>query len=99
MLHPSISKRNISDYKIILDESLLPIRVFYPKKVSNLEKVIIYIPGDGEITDSYGKYSMISKELGIKCNRVLIAIDYFDKTITFPDVYDDFELEATKTFI
>lgn len=89
LLHPSISKRNISDYKIILDEGLLPIRVFYPKKVSNLEKVIIYIPGDGEITDSYGKYSMISKELAIKCNRVLIAVDYFDKTITFPDVYDD----------
>ena len=89
LLHPSISKRNISDYKIVLDDDLLPIRVFYPKRVSNLDKVIIYIPGDGEITDSYGKYSMISKELAVKCNRCLIAIDYFDKTVNFPEVYDD----------
>jgi len=89
LLHPSISKKNISDYKIILDEQLLPIRVFYPKKVSNLEKVIIYIPGDGEITDSYGLYTIISKDLAIKCNRMVIAIDYFDKPITFPNIYDN----------
>ena len=63
LIHPSISKRNISDYRIILNDNLLPVRVFYPKKVSNMKKVIIYIPGDGNVTDSYGKYTEISKSV------------------------------------
>lgn len=42
ILHPTISKRNISNYKIIVDEKLIPVRIFYPKKVTNMNKVIIY---------------------------------------------------------
>ena len=58
---------------------------------SGIPFAAVHIKGTmiGVSADSYGKYSMISKELAIKCNRVLIAVDYFDKTITFPDVYDD----------
>ena len=89
LLHPSISKSNISNYKIILKDELLPIRVFYPTRVSKIDGVIIYIPGNGEVTDSMGKYSMISRELSIKCKKCLIAIDYFDKDLAFPDVYDN----------
>ena len=48
LLHPSISKENISEYKIILKEGLLPIRVYYPKKVSNMNNVSIFIPGSGK---------------------------------------------------
>ena len=33
VIHPTISKRNISEYKIILKDDLVPIRVFYPKKL------------------------------------------------------------------
>ena len=36
ILHPTISKRNISNYKIVIDEDLLLLRVFYPKKVSEI---------------------------------------------------------------
>ena len=32
LIHPVISKRNISDYNIILEEYLYPVRVYYPKK-------------------------------------------------------------------
>lgn len=88
LIHPSISKRNISDYKIILNDVLLPVRVFYPKKVSNMKKVIIYIPGDGKVTDSYGKYTEISKDLALKTNRCIITVDYFEKGIKYPDTID-----------
>lgn len=88
LIHPSISKRNISDYRIILNDDLLPVRVFYPKRVSNMQKVIIYIPGDGKVTDSYGKYTIISKDLAIKANCCLIAIDYFEGGIKYPDTID-----------
>lgn len=88
LIHPSISKRNISDYKIILNDVLLPVRVFYPKKVSNMKKVIVYIPGDGKVTDSYGKYTEISKDLALKTNRCIITVDYFEKGIKYPDTID-----------
>ena len=88
LIHPSISKRNISDYRIILNDVLLPVRVFYPKKVSNMQKVIIYIPGEGKVTDSYGKYTAISKDLALKTNRCLITVDYFENGIKYPDTID-----------
>lgn len=88
LIHPSISKRNISDYKIILNDDLLPVRVFYPKKVSNMQKVIIYLPGEGKVTDSYGKYTDISKDLALKTNRCLITVDYFENGIKYPDTID-----------
>ncbi|MBE6158197.1 MAG: hypothetical protein E7160_05365, partial [Firmicutes bacterium] len=46
IIHPTISKKNISNYRIVLDDGIAPIRVFYPNKVSKLDSVIIYIPGE-----------------------------------------------------
>ena len=83
ILHPTISKRNISNYRIILSDELLPIQVFYPKKVSNLEKVIIYINGNEEITECKEKYSIISKDLSLKTNSLLLLIDYDDTKQSF----------------
>ena len=88
LLHPSISKSNISSYKIVFDDNMLPVRVFYPKKVSNMKDVVIYIPSDGKITDSYGRYSTISRDLAIKTNKCLIAIDYFDEDINYPNTFN-----------
>ena len=51
ILHPSISKKNISDYKIVIEEDLLPVRIFYPKKVSNLKDVILFIHGECKVTN------------------------------------------------
>lgn len=84
LLKPSISKRNISDYKIMLSSTYFPIRVFYPNKLKDMENIIIYIPGDGTITDSLGEYTNICNNLAIKTKSCIIAIDYFDEDITFP---------------
>ena len=88
LLHPSISKENISEYKIILKEGLLPIRVYYPKKVSNMNNVSIYIPGLGKNTDSIGLYDGICRDLAIKLDKCLIVIDYFDKDVKYPNTID-----------
>ena len=63
LFHPTISKKNISDYKIIVNENLLPLRIFYPEKVTNMKNVIIYLPGDVNLTKCYEKYSEISEKL------------------------------------
>lgn len=76
ILHPTISKRNISNYKIIIDEKNLPLRVFYPKKVSNINKAIIYVPGDGKVTKCEGKYSEISTNISRYLDSMVITIDY-----------------------
>lgn len=76
ILHPTISKKNISNYKIIIDENNLPLRVFYPKKVSNINKTIIYVPGEGKVTKCEGKYSEISTNLSKSLDTMIITIDY-----------------------
>ena len=78
ILHPTISKKNISNYKIIIEENLLPLRVSYPTKVSNLQDVIIYIHGDCNITNSGGKYSEIISNLSKELDKTIISIDYQD---------------------
>lgn len=76
ILHPTISKKNISNYKIILDEELLPVRVFYPQKVSNLESITIFIPGDEKITNCPGEYTSILTSFALTYNQLVITIDY-----------------------
>ena len=83
ILHPTISKKNISNYKVVFDEGLLPVLVFYPKRVSNIESVLIYIPSDGVVNDSYGKYTDICKRLAKETNSIVITIDYLDLTVKF----------------
>ena len=80
LLHPTISKRNISNYKIVIDENLLLLRVFYPKKVSNIKDIMIYIPGEGEITECEGMYSEISAHLSKELDKMVITIDYEKST-------------------
>lgn len=76
IIHPSISKMNISDYRIVIEEDILPLRIFYPKKVTNIDKVIIYIHGNGKITNCHEEYTKILKKMAIKTNSLVIAIDY-----------------------
>lgn len=84
ILHPTISKRNISNYRVVLEEDLLPVHVFYPKKVTNMKKVIIAIPGDGNVSGCYGKYASIYKNMALEAEALIIAIDYFKNTIKYP---------------
>ena len=87
ILHPVISKKNISNNKIIVDEDILPIRVFYPEKVSNISKVMIYIHGNGKLTDCLEKYSDICRTLAMKTKCLLIAIEYDEEANSFPKNY------------
>ena len=96
IIHPSISKRNISDYNIILEDYLYPIRVYYPKKVSNMKKVIIFIHGDAKITNSVGKYADVCREMAIETNRLVVAIDYLkESNLTYPEFYEKMYLNIT----
>lgn len=78
IITPSISKRNISLYKIVFDDNLLPVRVFYPKKVSNIENIVIYVPGDVSISKCKSKYAEIMEDLALDLDKLVIAIDYYD---------------------
>ena len=42
IIHPTISKKNISRYIIVLKEELYPVRIFYPEKVTNIDKIIVF---------------------------------------------------------
>jgi len=86
ILHPTISKKNISDYKIIIRDDLLPVRTFYPRKVSHLDQVILYIHGECKITNCKGKYSEISTNLAQEVNQLILSIDY-DELNDFSTLY------------
>ena len=85
IMHPTISKSNISSYKIVVNEEILPLLVFYPTKVSNLSSVIIFIAGNGEVSGCRNKYSDICREISLECNRLVLAIDYFNIENSFPN--------------
>ena len=95
ILAPSISKLNISNYKIVFDEDLLPVRVFYPDKISDINEVIIYVPGDGRLTKCNEEYTKICEDLAIDLDKLIIAIDYYETTIEYPIILDKIERVIT----
>ena len=76
ILHPTISKKNISDYIVVMSDETLPIRVFYPKKISDIKKIIIFVHGDGKITSCHGRYSNICKDISIRLDSLVIGLEY-----------------------
>lgn len=87
ILHPTISKKNISNYSIVLDDSLIPLRVYYPKKMSNIYKIVIYVQGNLSVNDGKKEYSLVSKEFSFEFDTLVIRIPYYnDKSEN--DVYN-----------
>lgn len=84
ILNPSISRKNISDYKIIIRDDLLQVQIYYPSINTTLDKVSIYIHGREICNDFY-------KEYALKTNSIVFLIDYkkenyienLDDTISF----------------
>lgn len=71
IIHPSISRKNISEYRIIIKDELFPIQIFYPSKEIELKKVLIYIHSK-EIDYSF------YQDLALKTKRIVLVIDYQD---------------------
>lgn len=71
IIHPSISRKNISEYRIIIKDELFPIQIFYPSKEIELKKVLIYIHSKEIDYDYY-------QDLAIKTKRIVLVIDYQD---------------------
>ena len=76
IIHPTISKKNISNYKIIIQENLLPLRIFYPKKISKIERVIIYIHGKRWMVNGFYSYKEVCERLVQEMDSLVIVIDY-----------------------
>ena len=76
IIHPTISKKNISNYKIIIQENLLPLRIFYPKKISKIERVIIYIHGKRWMVNGFYSYKEVCERFVQEMDSLVIAIDY-----------------------
>lgn len=91
ILHPTISKKNISDYKIIMEDDILPVRVFYPKQVTNIDKVIIYVHGNGEVTNCMEKYGDICKNFAVSTNCLIVAIEYDDLSDSYKEIVSEVE--------
>ena len=92
ILHPTISKKNISDYKIMISDSNIPIRVFYPKKISEISKIIIFIHGNGKITSCHGDYSNICKDLSTSLDKLVIGVEYEEDNKSFTEIIKDISL-------
>jgi len=89
ILHPTISKKNISNYTIVIEENILPVRIFYPQKVTGLSKVMIMVHGNAKVTDCMEKYSDICKDLTMKTNCLVIAIEYKDKKSSYEKMIEE----------
>lgn len=77
IIHPSISRKNISEYKIVFKEDIIPVQVFYPKKEIALDNIMIYIPGNNAYNGYY-------ENMAIETNQVIILLD---KIIDEDNVY------------
>ena len=89
VVHPTISKKNISSYRIMFKDDILPVRVFYPKKVSNINRIIFYIAGFGDVTGCTAKYGDICKRIALKTDTLVIALDMDDiDDDNYLDVYE-----------
>lgn len=69
IMHPSISRKNISEYQIILQDDLIPVRIFYPDTDAKLDKIVIYVHGSKV---NYQIYEDFAK----KTNSIVIFLDY-----------------------
>ncbi len=88
IIHPTISKKNISNYRIVLSEEIVPVRIFYPEKVSHIEQIIIYVHGISSVSLCSFYYSKLCMELAVNSNHLVIAIDY-DEAKRYLDILKD----------
>lgn len=80
IIHPTISKKNISNYKIMIQEDLVPLRIFYPKKISTITRVILYIHGKRWMINGFYSYKEVCERLVQEMDTLVIVLDYENNT-------------------
>ena len=76
IVHPSISKKNISNYSIVLKDDITPIRVFYPKKPTLDTSIVLFVPSSTKIFTDKINYSKVCKDISKNTNSIVLGIDY-----------------------
>lgn len=71
ILNPTISRKNISNYNIVINKDILPIEVYYPRKNIKISNIIIYIPSSDDTNNLYS-------DLAINTNNLVIVLNYDD---------------------
>lgn len=71
IVHPSISRRNITEYQIVLDENVLPIQVFYPGVEVEIKTMILYLPGEMRDDSFY-------EELAKQMNSTVLLLEFLE---------------------
>lgn len=71
ILNPTISRKNISNYNIVINKDILPIEVYYPKKNIKISNIIIYIHSSNDTNNLYS-------DLAINTNNLVIVLNYDD---------------------
>lgn len=74
LIHPSISRKNITEYSIVLSDNILPIKVFYPKIGVELNRVILYLPDKKQNNEFY-------KKMAEELNSVIFLLETEDNDI------------------
>ena len=92
LIHPSISRKNITEYSIVLNDNVLPIRVFYPKIGVELNRVILYLP---EIAQTPKFYKKMAEEL----NSVVLLVENDNKNTSYIKTIEYIKKELTKYLI
>ncbi len=80
IIHPSISRKNISDYEIVMDDKVVSVNIFYPAIGVEISKAIIYIPDKIKNHDIY-------IDLAKETENLILVINYTDKN-KFNDCYN-----------
>lgn len=72
LIHPSISRQNITGYSIILNDDIFPIKVFYPKIGVELNQIILYLPDARQKIDFY-------KKMAEELNSIILLVEIDNK--------------------
>ena len=73
LFNPSISRQNISNYKIIFKNNLIPVDVYYPNKDVPLNRIMLYITT---------KDQSICRDLAILTKQMVLVLTVSDDNIS-----------------
>lgn len=64
------------DYKVMINDNLMNVRVFFPKKKYKTKKAIIYYHGGGFVSGGIKSYSKLCRRIAKDLNKIVILPEY-----------------------